>query len=108
METENGIDTIDYKESIIDAFPGAHYNSGLNALIVPVNNFDDMNYGFSICPNPGDLIEFKIPFGDGGYVSIEKWEVSTYSNSVKYTRMYRGPYDKNFIVHLLENYKSIG
>lgn len=107
MKTNNSIDSIEYKDrltelkNVIDeAFP--------EAVIVPVSNFDDFYHGYSICPHPGDLVEFKIAFGDESKVCIEKWEVFTYNNSVKHTPMFRGEFDRLFIVHLLKNYKTIG
>lgn len=102
-------DTMSYEDTIKAAFP--------KALIMRVDNFDDITYGWEICPKPGHLIVFRVMMDDEMKIIIEKF-ILNYSNrqvKVKEAKIFNGTIppnegyepDHNFITKLLKSYLSI-
>lgn len=96
-----------YENAIKDAFP--------KSLIKRVDNFDDVTYGWEICPEPGHLIVFRVVIGDDMRIIVEKFILNHFINQVQTAKIFKGviPPNKNyepdldFITQLLKNYLSI-
>ncbi len=83
-----------------------------------VDNYDDVNYGWDICPDPGILIQFKVNMSDPMRISIKKYGIIVGAQvghmSVIQATLFSGLIppnshsepDYDFIRKILTNYKS--
>ena len=100
-------DTMSYEDAIKAAFP--------KSLIKRVDNFDDVAFGWEICPEPGHLIVFKVLMNDEMRITVEKFILSHYTGQTQIGKIFSGAIppnedyepDHNFITQLLKNYLSI-
>jgi len=94
-------------------------NAFKESIIQYVGNFDDVFWGWEICPKPGHYIRFGIMEGEDMKIRIEKSILKTWSgmDTAIYTRMFYGYIPLNseimepdfeFIEQLLKCYESIG
>lgn len=102
-------DKHDYLGEIQKAFP--------KAQIKFVENFDDMNFGYEISPEPGELIVFKIDMNDQFIIKINRYSIhACHEPHLHSSQVYMGVIPSNdkcepdfdFIRQLVKNYKLVG
>lgn len=89
-----------------------------DAMIQYVDNFDDVNFGWEICPRPGVLIEIKVQMCNEIYVQILKYRTVTYRKELDVREIYYGELpsedfmegrpDLDFFKKLIQNWPKIG
>lgn len=89
-----------------------------DAMIQYVDNFDDVNFGWEICPRPGILIEVKVQMYKEIYVQIVKYRTVThnghrlerheiYDGELPANDELEGP-DLDFFKKLIHNWPKMG
>lgn len=100
-------DTMNYEDVIKAALP--------KAQIRRVDNFDDVNFGWEISPEPGELIVFKVEMNNEMKIFIERHSINHYAQTSTHKRMFNGTIPANetyepdfrFVEQLLKNFHSI-
>ncbi len=101
-------DEIGYEAIIKEALPGA--------LIEYVDNYDDINFGWDICPTAGIILQLMVYTGDQMKISINIYmTILYYPVKTEFKRVYSGrvPTDENlnpdlnFIKQLLKNWNCL-
>lgn len=109
MEREDfTLDTIGYESVIREVFP--------KGLIERVSNFDDVCFGWEICPRVGTMITFKVKMGNELEIDLDCYVINPWTKETERTRIFHGRVPANtnnepdfeFLKTLLMNYKWIG
>lgn len=86
------------------------------AMVEYCSNFDDLYYGWDICPKAGVLIRFNVNLNNEMKIKLVKYIIRTYDNNLLVKQMYFGDIppderldpDFNFVKQILKNWKNIG